>query len=98
MVPVFQRYSAMASPTDTFEKKVLAREIAHGADPVMRWMVSCTEVKSDRQGNIMPMKPKRDQTGKRIDGVVASIMALGRAVITENESDFDVSAVYGKSS
>jgi phage terminase large subunit-like protein len=61
-------------------------------------MVSCTEVKSDRQGNIMPMKPRREQTGKRIDGVVASIMALGRAVDVEADGGFDVSAVYGKSS
>jgi phage terminase large subunit-like protein len=81
MVPIFQRYSGMALPTDTFEKKMLAKEIDHGDNPVMNWMVSCTEVKSDRQGNIMPMKPQRDRTGKRIDGVVASIMALYRAVI-----------------
>lgn len=85
MVPMFQRYSAMAGPTDTFEKKVMAKEIAHGGDPVIRWMMSCTEVKSDRQGNIMPMKPRRDQTGKRIDGVVAMIMALGRAVVVEED-------------
>lgn len=71
----------MALYSDTFEKKVLTREVAHGGNPVMRWMVSCTEVKSDRQGNVMPMKPRRETTGKRIDGVVASIMALGRGVV-----------------
>lgn len=90
MVPIFQRYSGMALPTDTFEKKILAKEIAHGDNPVMNWMISCTEVKSDRQGNIMPMKPQRDRTGKRIDGVVASIMALYRAVIhEENDSVYE---------
>lgn len=81
MVEINQRYSGMAMPTDTFEKKVLGKEIAHDGNPVMTWMVSCTEVKSDRQANIMPMKPKREKTGKRIDGVVASIMALSRAVL-----------------
>lgn len=81
MVPIYQRYSGMALHTDTFEKKVLGKEIAHDGNPVMSWMVSCTEVKSDRQGNIMPMKPRRETTGKRIDGVTASIMGLGRAVI-----------------
>jgi phage terminase large subunit-like protein len=45
----------------------------------MNWMISCVEMKSDRQGNMMPMKPKRGFTGKRIDGVVANVMALGRA-------------------
>jgi len=81
MVQCAQRYNPMALYSDTFEKKVLSREIAHGKNPVMRWMVSCTEVKSDRQGNIMPMKPRRESSGKRIDGVVASVMALGRGVV-----------------
>jgi len=94
MVPINQRYSGMALPTDTFEKKILAEKIAHSDNPIMKWMVSCTEVKSDRQGNIMPMKPQRDKTGKRIDGVVASIMALYRAVIhTEPNTEVEVFAV-----
>lgn len=85
MVPIYQRYSGMAQPTDAFEKKILGREIAHGGNPVARWMMSCTEVKSDRQGNIMPMKPERGKSGKRIDGIVAAIMGLDRAV--RNEGD-----------
>jgi hypothetical protein len=44
-------------------------------------MMSCTEVKADRQGNIMPMKPRRETSGKRIDGIVAMIMAMGRATV-----------------
>lgn len=83
MVPIFQRYSAMTWPSKVFEEKTLGGKIAHGGNPVIRWMVSCTEVKSDRQSNIMPMKPKRGAYGKRIDGTVASIMALGRAVLAK---------------
>jgi len=79
-VEVRQTYNGMAGYTATFEKKVLAGEVLHDGNPVMRWMLACTEVKSDRQDNIMPMKPRRDASGKRIDGVVAAIMALGRAV------------------
>ena len=72
---------------------MLGKEIAHDNNPVMIWMISCTEVKSDRQGNIMPMKPKRDKTGKRIDGVVASIMGLDRAVRHEEQAKVEVFAV-----
>jgi len=79
MVPIQQGYRMMAPMCDVFEKKVLSQELAHGGDPVMRWMISCVEIKSDRQGNVMPMKPRRGSYGKRIDGVVANIMALGRA-------------------
>lgn len=81
MVQCAQRYNPMAPYSDTFEKKVLAREVEHDGNPIIRWMIACTEVKSDRQGNIMPMKPRRETTGKRIDGVVASVMALGRGVV-----------------
>lgn len=84
MVPIRQNYNPMAGFSDAFERKVLAGEVAHGGNPVARWMMSCTEVKSDRQGNFMPMKPLRDRTGKRIDGIVAAIMALGRGVVNEN--------------
>ncbi len=74
-----QRYTHMAMPTALFERAVIGKQIAHGGNPVMKWMIACTEVKSDRQGLIMPMKPKRGARGKRIDGVVASIMAYHRA-------------------
>lgn len=87
MVAIRQGYSGMAGPTETFEQKLMAGELAHAGNPVLRWMMSCTEVKSDRQGNIMPMKPQRHKNGKRIDGIVAAIMGLGRAVVrTEGES------------
>ncbi len=79
MIPIQQGYRMISPMCDSFEKRVLSREMAHGNNPVMRWMISCVEVKSDRQGNIMPMKPRRGSSGKRIDGVVANVMALGRA-------------------
>ena len=81
MVEIRQGFASMAGPTDTFERKVLAGHIAHGNNLVMTWMVACTEVRTDGRGNIMPDKPDRKRTSKRIDGVVASIMAVGRAVV-----------------
>ena len=74
-----QTYQYMAVPTALYERAVIGGQIAHGGNPVMKWMIACTEVKSDRQGLIMPMKPKRGARGKRIDGAVASIMAYHRA-------------------
>lgn len=86
MVPIKMAYNPMAIYCDALEKKVLAKQIAHAGNPISRWNMSCVEMKSDRQGNIMPMKPERDKTGKRIDGIVAAIMSLGRAVVNEGES------------
>jgi phage terminase large subunit-like protein len=81
MVPIVQSFAqaGMPGPTDGFLKAAFSGKIAHGGNPVMDWMISCLELKSDRQGNVMPMKPARKTLGKRIDGVVAAIMALDRA-------------------
>jgi phage terminase large subunit-like protein len=86
MVKCPQRYNPMAVYSDTFEKKILAKELAHDGNPILRWMMACTEVKSDRQSNIMPMKPRRDASGKRIDGIVAAVMALGRGAVLASSS------------
>jgi len=80
MVAIRQGFPGMSGPTDTFEKMVLARRVAHGGHPVMAWMMSCTEVKNDSHDNKIPVKPDRRKSAKRIDGTVASIMALSRAV------------------
>ncbi len=94
MIEVRQNYHGMAIGTDTFEKKVLAKEIAHGNHQIMIWNIGCTEVKSDRQGSICPMKPERNRSGKRIDGTIASILALGRATLNEDkESTYETHGV-----
>jgi phage terminase large subunit-like protein len=84
-VAIRQSYSGMSALCKTFEQKVLSKQMTHNNNPVMKWMISCVELKTDRQGNVMLMKPKRGSTGKRIDGVVANVMALGRAsLLLEN--------------
>lgn len=92
MVAVAQRYNPMSIYSDIFERMVRKGELEHNGNPVLRWMMSCTEVKADRQGNIMPMKPRRETSGKRIDGIVAAIMALGRASITSTDGFREVKA------
>lgn len=79
-VPFRQGYASMSGPSKDFEKRVMSKDINHGGHPVTSWMISCTEVKSDPSGNIKPVKPDRKKSGKRIDGVVTSIMSLDRAV------------------
>lgn len=79
MVRMDHSYQHMAAPTKEFQQLVLRRRIAHGGHPVMRRMIFSTEVKPDRQGNIIPEKPGRDSRGS-IGGVTASIIALDRAL------------------
>lgn len=89
MVLFRQGFLSMSPASKDFEKRVLAKEIAHGGNPVMAWMVSCASVAQDPSGNIKPVKPDRKKSSKRIDGVVASIMALDRAVKGNDSSPYD---------
>ena len=51
------------------------RSLAHGANPVTRWMAANVAVAHDPAGNL---KPAKDKSTERIDGIVALIMAIGR--------------------
>jgi phage terminase large subunit-like protein len=75
-----QGYASMNAPAKRFQGCVLSRKLVHDGHPVLRWNVDCCSVSSDPSGNIKPVKPERHKSSKRIDGVVASIMALGRAM------------------
>lgn len=79
-----QTMTQLTAGTKGLDDLVAQRLIAHGGNPVMRWMLGCTETKSDYNQNIRPVKPDK-ASGKRIDGVVATVMAVGRALA--NSSD-----------
>lgn len=72
--PFGQGYGSMSAPTREFEKLVLTGRIEHFGNPVLRWMLASTVVKSDPAGNI---KPDKERSTQKIDGIIASIMALG---------------------
>jgi phage terminase large subunit-like protein len=76
-----QGFASMSSPSLEFEKMVLTGDIAHGGNPVLSWMADNVVVEEDAAGNI---KPAKNKSTERIDGIVASIMALDRAIRHEN--------------
>jgi len=87
VVPFGQGYKDMSPPSKELMKLTLERKIAHGGNPVLRWMMDNIFVKTDPAGNI---KPDKEKSTERIDGAVALIMALDRAIRNENrESVYD---------
>lgn len=79
MVEMRQGFGSLSEPSKKFEALVMAEELRHGGHKVLTWNARCVSVKEDENQNIRPVKPKK-KTGKRIDGIVASIMAVGRAI------------------
>ncbi len=79
-----QGFLSMAAPAKEFEEIVLAGELEHGNNPVLNWMASNVSVKTDAAGCMKPMKPPKESSLK-IDGIVSTIMALGRWMVRDDE-------------
>ena len=77
MVPFGQGFASMSAPTKELQRLILDGKIAHGGHPVLRWMADNMVVKQDPAGNLKPDKSKSRQ---KIDGMVALIMGLDRAI------------------
>jgi phage terminase large subunit-like protein len=82
MVEVRQGMASMSEPSKELERSVIEGTFDHANDPVLGWMADNVQVETDKNGNIRPIKPEHGST-KRIDGIVASVMAIGVGLITE---------------
>ena len=83
VVPFGQGFKDMSPPTKELMKLVLEQRIAHGGHPVLRWMMDNIFIRSDPAGNI---KPDKEKSTEKIDGSVATIMALDRAIRCGNDN------------
>lgn len=72
-----QTFSNFAAPCAEFERLVIAKKFVHDRNPVLRWMAGNVTIKEDPSGNIRPDKGK---SSDKIDGIVATLMALGMAM------------------
>lgn len=78
VVDVRQGFPSLSAPTKELEKLVLSAAIEHGGNPVLRWCASNVSVEVDAAGNL---KPSKKRSVERIDGIVATIIALSRAMV-----------------
>jgi phage terminase large subunit-like protein len=87
VVPFGQGYSSMSGPTKELLRLILDGSLRHGGNPVLRWMADNMVVRSDPAGNI---KPDKERSSEKIDGIVALVMALDRAI----RNGADTTSVY----
>ena len=87
VVPFGQGFKDMSPPTKELMKLVLEKRIAHGGHPVLRWMMDNIYIRTDPAGNI---KADKERSTEKIDGAVATIMALDRAIRCGNVSTASV--------
>ncbi len=88
MVEVRQGARSMSEPMKLLEALTLEDQIIHDGNPVLRWNMSNISVRIDVNDNIAPDKKASTE---RIDGGVALVMALSRAIAG---ADDDRPSVY----
>lgn len=77
LVQFGQGYVSMSPAMRELERLILEHKLAHGNNPVLTWMANNLVVRTDPAGNI---KPDKEKSIERIDGMVALVMALDRAL------------------
>ena len=82
VVPFGQGFKDMSPPTKELMKLVLEKRIAHGGHPILRWNMDNIFIRTDPAGNI---KADKEKSTEKIDGAIATIMALDRAIRCGNE-------------
>ena len=89
VVPFGQGFKDMSPPTKELMKLTLEQKIVHGGHPVLRWNMDNIFIRTDPAGNI---KADKEKSTEKIDGAIATIMALDRAIRCGNvntESVYD---------
>lgn len=79
-----QGYASMSAPAKEFERLLMSEEIFHNGHPTFEWNCKNVAKEQDSAGNI---KPSKKFSKQRIDGVVAAIMGLGRAIAFKQEKE-----------
>lgn len=77
VAPFGQGFASMGPAAREFERLMLAGQLCHGGNPVSRWMASNAVIRRDPAGNV---KPDKEKSADKIDGIVAACMAVDRAV------------------
>ena len=87
VIPFGQGFKDMSPPTKELMKLTLEQKLTHGGHPVLRWMMDNIFIRTDPAGNI---KADKEKSTEKIDGAIATIMALDRAIRCGNDTGASV--------
>ena len=84
MISFGQGFRSMSAPMKKLEEIVLSHLLVHNNHPVLKWMAGNVAAKTDPSENI---KPDKEESKGRIDGIVTLMMCLGLAITTPPKKD-----------
>lgn len=76
VVPIGQGFASMSPPMKELGKMIAGHTLAHGNNPVLTWMADNVVAREDPAGNI---KPDKEKSREKIDGITGLIMGIDRA-------------------
>ncbi|MDR2173652.1 MAG: terminase large subunit [Burkholderiales bacterium] len=82
-----------SEPMKQLEALVLSGKLVHDGNPITTWMISNVVAHLDAKDNIYPRKERPEN---KIDGVVATIMALGRVYQERGASKQEIDAYFSE--
>ena len=85
-VEITQSFLHLSHPTKFLLSAYVDQKIRHGNNPVLNWMASCLQLQYDHKDNCQPSKPERGKSAKRIDGIAATVTALARATVAQDNT------------
>lgn len=90
-VTIVQNYTNMSDPMKELEAAITSGRFHHDGNPIMTWCVS-NVIGKNLPGNDDVVRPIKQGNDNKIDGAVALIMAVGRAMLADrvdSESIYD---------
>lgn len=91
-----QTVKNMSEPMKEVEARTLNRTLWHDGNPVMTWMMGNVVCKTDAKENVYPRKENDNDHRCKIDGPVALIMSMGRAIAAKEAEPRYQMFFYGK--
>ncbi|WP_175663067.1 terminase large subunit [Burkholderia ambifaria] len=90
-VTIVQNYTNMSDPMKELEAAITSGRFHHDGNPIMTWCIS-NVIGKNLPGNDDVVRPIKQGNDNKIDGAVALIMAVGRAMLADrvnSESIYD---------
>lgn len=82
-----QAIGTISAPTKEFEKLVYSGKIKHDGNPALAWMLASCVIYYDANDNMKVHKGRSGANGRRVDGIIATINALGGSMSTPEETN-----------
>ncbi|WP_202703143.1 terminase large subunit [Flavobacterium sp. UGB4466] len=82
-----QGIGTISAPTKEFEKLVLSGKLKHDGNPVLAWMLASCVIYYDANDNMKVHKGRSGANGRRVDGIIATINAIGGSMSEPEETN-----------